>query len=57
MIVLIRYQKNMLENKSLDIEENIKDSLCKIMLNSDSESGSEYSSRDDSSTSEDLKAL
>ncbi|KAH0679871.1 hypothetical protein KY284_020956 [Solanum tuberosum] len=27
------------------------------MLNSDSESGSEYSSRDDSSTSEDLKAL
>ncbi|XP_049387276.1 uncharacterized protein LOC125851545, partial [Solanum stenotomum] len=43
--------------KSLDIEDNIKDSLYKIMLNSDSESRSEYSSRDDSSTSEDLKAL
>ncbi|KAG5630336.1 hypothetical protein H5410_002053 [Solanum commersonii] len=43
--------------KNLDIEDNLKDSLYKIMLNSDSESGSEYSSQEDSSTSEDLKAL
>ncbi|KAG5576759.1 hypothetical protein H5410_056893 [Solanum commersonii] len=43
--------------KNLDIDDNLKDSLCKIMLNSDSESGSAYSSREYSSTSEDLKAL
>ncbi|KAG5573220.1 hypothetical protein H5410_062986 [Solanum commersonii] len=42
--------------KNLDIDDNLKDSLYKIMLNSDSESGS-YSSRRSSSTSEDLKAL
>ncbi|KAG5574882.1 hypothetical protein H5410_055016 [Solanum commersonii] len=42
--------------KNLDIDDNLKDSLYKIMLNSDSESGS-YSSRKSSSTSEDLKAL
>ncbi|KAG5580731.1 hypothetical protein H5410_051358 [Solanum commersonii] len=41
--------------KSLDIEDNLKDSLYKIMLNSDS--GTEYSSGEESSTSEDLKAL
>ncbi|KAG5589385.1 hypothetical protein H5410_039899 [Solanum commersonii] len=43
--------------KNLDIDDNLKDSLHKIMLNSDSESGSAYSSREYSSTSEDLKAL
>ncbi|KAG5574008.1 hypothetical protein H5410_063774 [Solanum commersonii] len=43
--------------KNLDIDDNLKDSLYKIMLNSDSESGSAYSSRDYSLTSEDLKAL
>ncbi|KAG5579249.1 hypothetical protein H5410_049876 [Solanum commersonii] len=43
--------------KNLDIDDNLKDSLYKIMLNSDSESGSVYSSREYSSTSEDLKAL
>ncbi|KAG5573150.1 hypothetical protein H5410_062916 [Solanum commersonii] len=43
--------------KNLDIDDNLKDSLYKIMLNSDSESGSEYSRREYSSTSEDLKAL
>ncbi|KAG5601038.1 hypothetical protein H5410_032408 [Solanum commersonii] len=43
--------------KNLDIEDNLKDSLYKIMLSSDSESGSEYSSREESSTSEDLRAL
>ncbi|KAG5573221.1 hypothetical protein H5410_062987 [Solanum commersonii] len=43
--------------KNLDIDDNLKDSLYKIMLNSDSESGSAYSSREYSSTSEDLKAL
>ncbi|KAG5585430.1 hypothetical protein H5410_045864 [Solanum commersonii] len=43
--------------KSLDIEDNLKDSLYKIMLNSDSGSGTEYSSEEESSTSEDLKAL
>ncbi|KAG5582689.1 hypothetical protein H5410_053316, partial [Solanum commersonii] len=43
--------------KSLDIEDNLKDSLYKIMLNSDSGSGTEYSSEGESSTSEDLKAL
>ncbi|KAG5614696.1 hypothetical protein H5410_014520 [Solanum commersonii] len=42
--------------KNLDIDDNLKDSLYKIMLNSDSESGS-YNSRESSSTSEDLKAL
>ncbi|KAG5568232.1 hypothetical protein H5410_064752 [Solanum commersonii] len=42
--------------KNLNIDDNLKDSLYKIMLNSDSESGS-YSSRESSSTSEDLKAL
>ncbi|KAG5568005.1 hypothetical protein H5410_064980, partial [Solanum commersonii] len=42
--------------KNLDIDDNLKDSLYKIMLNFDSESGS-YSSREYSSTSEDLKAL
>ncbi|KAH0678270.1 hypothetical protein KY284_019355 [Solanum tuberosum] len=41
--------------KNLDIEDNLKDSLYKIMLNSDS--GIEYSSSEESSTSEDLKAL
>ncbi|KAG5609742.1 hypothetical protein H5410_021023 [Solanum commersonii] len=44
--------------KSLDVGDDIKDSLYKIMLNSDSEkSGSESSSNKGSSTSEDLKAL
>ncbi|KAG5615834.1 hypothetical protein H5410_015658 [Solanum commersonii] len=43
--------------KNLDIDDNMKDSLYKIMLNSDSGSGSEYNSREYSSTSEDLKAL
>ncbi|KAG5616239.1 hypothetical protein H5410_016063 [Solanum commersonii] len=43
--------------KSLDIEDNLKDSLYKIMLNSDSGSRTEYSSEGESSTSEDLKAL
>ncbi|KAG5592662.1 hypothetical protein H5410_043176 [Solanum commersonii] len=43
--------------KNFDIDDNLKDSLYKIMLNSDSGSGSEYSSREYSSTSEDLKAL
>ncbi|KAG5628556.1 hypothetical protein H5410_000273 [Solanum commersonii] len=43
--------------KSLHIEENLKDSLYKIMLNSDSGSGIEYSRGEESSTSEDLKAL
>ncbi|KAG5572773.1 hypothetical protein H5410_062539 [Solanum commersonii] len=43
--------------KNLDIDDNLKDSLYKIMLNSDSESGSAYNSREYSSTSEDLKAL
>ncbi|KAG5615649.1 hypothetical protein H5410_015473, partial [Solanum commersonii] len=43
--------------KNLDIEDNLKDSLYKIMLNSDSGSGTKYSSEDESSTSEDLKAL
>ncbi|KAG5567947.1 hypothetical protein H5410_065039 [Solanum commersonii] len=43
--------------KNLDIEDNLKDSLYKIMLNSDSGTGTEYSSADKSSTSEDLKAL
>ncbi|KAG5592754.1 hypothetical protein H5410_043268 [Solanum commersonii] len=42
--------------KNLDIDDNLKDSLYKIMLKSDSESGS-YSNREYSSTSEDLKAL
>ncbi|KAG5590474.1 hypothetical protein H5410_040988 [Solanum commersonii] len=44
--------------KNLDIDDNIKESLCKIMLNSDSgKSEAEYSSHEESSTSEDLKAL
>ncbi|KAG5631077.1 hypothetical protein H5410_002794, partial [Solanum commersonii] len=43
--------------KILDIEDNQKDSLYKIMLNFDSGSGIEYSSEEESSTSEDLKAL
>ncbi|KAG5631645.1 hypothetical protein H5410_003362 [Solanum commersonii] len=43
--------------KSLDIEDNLKDSLYKIMLNSDSGSGTKYSSEGESSTSEDLKTL
>ncbi|KAG5619581.1 hypothetical protein H5410_004799, partial [Solanum commersonii] len=44
--------------KSLDIDDNMKDSLYKIMLNSDSErSESDNSSHKESSTSEDLKAL
>ncbi|KAG5572213.1 hypothetical protein H5410_061979 [Solanum commersonii] len=44
--------------KSLDIEDNLKDSFYKIMLNSDSgKSDSEYSSQGESSTSEGLKAL
>ncbi|KAG5621592.1 hypothetical protein H5410_006810 [Solanum commersonii] len=43
--------------KNLDIDDNLKDSLNKIMLNSDSGTSSEYSSREYSSTSEDLKAL
>ncbi|KAG5611429.1 hypothetical protein H5410_022710, partial [Solanum commersonii] len=42
--------------KNLDIDDNLKDSLYKIMLNSDTESGTEYSS-EESSRSEDLKAL
>ncbi|KAG5630150.1 hypothetical protein H5410_001867 [Solanum commersonii] len=43
--------------KSLNIDDNIKDSLYKIMLNSDlGRSDSEISSNE-SSTSEDLKAL
>ncbi|KAG5619543.1 hypothetical protein H5410_004761 [Solanum commersonii] len=43
--------------KNLYIEENIKDSLYKITLNSDSgKSESEYSGQEESSTSEDLKA-
>ncbi|KAG5632439.1 hypothetical protein H5410_004156 [Solanum commersonii] len=42
--------------KNLDIEDNLKYSLYKIMLNSDSESSTEYSS-EESSRSEDLKAL
>ncbi|KAG5632671.1 hypothetical protein H5410_004388 [Solanum commersonii] len=43
--------------KSLDIEDNLNDSLYKIMLNFDSGSGTEYSSEEESLTSEDLKAL
>ncbi|KAG5590986.1 hypothetical protein H5410_041500 [Solanum commersonii] len=43
--------------KSLDIEDNLKDSVYKIMLNSDSGSGTEYNSEEESSRSEDLKAL
>ncbi|KAG5571216.1 hypothetical protein H5410_060982 [Solanum commersonii] len=44
--------------KTLDIDDNIKESLCKIMLNSDSgTSETEYSSHKEYSTSEDLKAL
>ncbi|KAG5572771.1 hypothetical protein H5410_062537 [Solanum commersonii] len=43
--------------KNLDIEDNLKDSLYKIMLNSDSGTGTKYSSTNESSTSEDLKAL
>ncbi|KAG5630647.1 hypothetical protein H5410_002364 [Solanum commersonii] len=44
--------------KSLDVSDNMKDSLYKIMLNSDSgRSESEDSSSEESSTSEDLKAL
>ncbi|KAG5609780.1 hypothetical protein H5410_021061 [Solanum commersonii] len=44
--------------KSLDVGDDIKDSLYKIMVNSNSEkSGSESSSNEGSSTSEDLKAL
>ncbi|KAG5571045.1 hypothetical protein H5410_060811 [Solanum commersonii] len=44
--------------KCLDIDNNIKDSLCKILLNSNSgKSETEYNSSEESSTSEDLKAL
>ncbi|KAG5579517.1 hypothetical protein H5410_050144 [Solanum commersonii] len=44
--------------KSLDVDDNMKDSLYKIMLNSDSErSESDDNSSEESSTSEDLKAL
>ncbi|KAG5609736.1 hypothetical protein H5410_021017 [Solanum commersonii] len=44
--------------KNLDIDDSLKDSLYKIMLNSDSgKSKTEYSSQEDSSTSKDLKAL
>ncbi|KAH0776463.1 hypothetical protein KY290_007874 [Solanum tuberosum] len=44
--------------KCLDVDDNMKDSLYKIMLNSDSgRSESEDSSIEESSTSEDLKAL
>ncbi|KAG5587048.1 hypothetical protein H5410_047482 [Solanum commersonii] len=43
--------------KNLDIDDNLKDSLYNIMLNSDSESDLAYSNREYSSTSEDLKAL
>ncbi|KAG5616231.1 hypothetical protein H5410_016055 [Solanum commersonii] len=42
--------------KNLDIEDNLKDYLYKIMLNSDSESSTEYSS-EESSISEDFEAL
>ncbi|XP_049390852.1 uncharacterized protein LOC125855201 [Solanum stenotomum] len=46
------------KNQKLDIDDNIKEFLCKIMLNfysGKSETG--YSSHEKSSTSEDLKAL
>ncbi|KAG5590988.1 hypothetical protein H5410_041502 [Solanum commersonii] len=44
--------------KTLDTDDNIKESLCKIMLNSDSgKIETDYSSHEESSTSEDLKAL
>ncbi|KAG5590997.1 hypothetical protein H5410_041511 [Solanum commersonii] len=44
--------------KNLDIDDNIKESLCKIMLNFDSgKSETRYSSHEESSTSDDLKAL
>ncbi|TMW83778.1 hypothetical protein EJD97_000750, partial [Solanum chilense] len=44
--------------KSLDLEDNIKDSLCKILLNSSSENSSPNNSDvEGSSTSEDLKVL
>ncbi|KAG5585429.1 hypothetical protein H5410_045863, partial [Solanum commersonii] len=45
------------KTKSLDIEDNLKDSLYKIMLNSDSGSGTKYGSEAEASTSEDLKTL
>uniref|UniRef100_M1DJH6 CCHC-type domain-containing protein n=1 Tax=Solanum tuberosum TaxID=4113 RepID=M1DJH6_SOLTU len=46
------------EKKNLDIDDNIKDSLYKIMLNSDSgKSESDDSSSEESSTSEDIRAL
>ncbi|TMW95390.1 hypothetical protein EJD97_008961, partial [Solanum chilense] len=44
--------------KSLDLEDNIKNSLYKILLNSSSENSSPNNSdREESSTSEDLKLL
>ncbi|KAH0773879.1 hypothetical protein KY290_011016 [Solanum tuberosum] len=44
--------------KSLDLEDNIKDSLYKILVNSSSKISSPYNSdREESSTSEDLKVL
>ncbi|KAG5572187.1 hypothetical protein H5410_061953, partial [Solanum commersonii] len=44
--------------KNLDIDDNIKESLCKIMLNSDSgKLETEHISNEESSTSDDLKAL
>ncbi|KAG5591036.1 hypothetical protein H5410_041550 [Solanum commersonii] len=44
--------------KNLDIDDNIKDSLCKSLLNSDSgKSKTEYNSHEESSTREDLQAL
>ncbi|KAG5570709.1 hypothetical protein H5410_060475 [Solanum commersonii] len=44
--------------RNLDIDENIKDSLCKILLNSESEeTDAGYSSYEESSSNEDLRAL
>ncbi|KAG5584786.1 hypothetical protein H5410_045220 [Solanum commersonii] len=43
--------------KSLDIEDNLKDSLYKIMLYSDSGSGTEYSSKEESSTNLSLNVI
>ncbi|KAG5572800.1 hypothetical protein H5410_062566 [Solanum commersonii] len=43
--------------KSLDIDDNTKDSLYMIMLNSNSDKSESESSNNESSTSEDLKAL
>ncbi|KAH0632853.1 hypothetical protein KY284_035639 [Solanum tuberosum] len=43
--------------KSLDIEDNIKDSLYKIMLNSSSDKSESEDDSNGSSTNEDLKAL